>query len=172
VIDKETKILLYSRGFASIFGEWQLTPEAQLGWGTFHESLRFPWPLKPVTIVVKKRNAENKFVQIWNTDVDPASIFVNKAEKVHTEKTFVITGNDEVNDKLDIVILEMDTLPRNGEIQKRAARLSNALLNAEPFNSLKDKINIRALKLLLKIGTQQAPSGVFKRSPLSVSMNL
>lgn len=28
VIDKESKILLYSHGFASIFGEWQTIPEA------------------------------------------------------------------------------------------------------------------------------------------------
>ena len=47
VIDKETKTLLFSRGFASIFGEWQTTPEADKVKGTFHESLRFPWPQKP-----------------------------------------------------------------------------------------------------------------------------
>ncbi len=42
VIDKESKVLLYSRGFASIFGEWQTIPEASEKWGTFHESLRIP----------------------------------------------------------------------------------------------------------------------------------
>ena len=46
VIDKESKILLYSRGFASVFGEWQTIPEAGKVYGTFHESMRFPWPLK------------------------------------------------------------------------------------------------------------------------------
>ena len=42
VIDKESKVLLYSRGFANVFGEWQSTPEAKENWGTFQESLRFP----------------------------------------------------------------------------------------------------------------------------------
>ena len=28
IIDKESKVLLYSRGFASVFGEWQTIPEA------------------------------------------------------------------------------------------------------------------------------------------------
>ena len=41
VIDKESKILLYSRGFASVFGEWQTIPEASEKWGTFHESLGY-----------------------------------------------------------------------------------------------------------------------------------
>src|SRR5919106_1590084 len=36
--------LLYSRGFASIYGEWETTAEAKQISRTFHESLRFPWP--------------------------------------------------------------------------------------------------------------------------------
>ncbi len=47
-------MLLYSRGFASVFGEWQTIPEAAEKWGTFHESMRFPWPLKPVTVILEK----------------------------------------------------------------------------------------------------------------------
>ena len=37
VVDKESKVLLYSRGFSSVFGEWRTTPEADSVWGTFHE---------------------------------------------------------------------------------------------------------------------------------------
>jgi hypothetical protein len=77
VIDRDTRVLLYSRGFANIFGEWQSTPEAEAGWGTFHESLRFPWPGKPVTVIVKKRDAENKFSRIWTTNIDPSYRQVN-----------------------------------------------------------------------------------------------
>ena len=85
VIDQETKTLLYSRGYASIFGEWQWTPEAKKEWGTFHESIRFPWPLNPVTIIVKKRNDQNKFQTIWTRDIDPSSRQVNPADIAHTE---------------------------------------------------------------------------------------
>ncbi|MFC2141046.1 peptidase M64 N-terminal domain-containing protein [Acidobacteriota bacterium] len=55
VIDKESDILLYSRGFASIYGEWETTAEAKKQWGTFHESIRFPWPKKNVKVVLKKK---------------------------------------------------------------------------------------------------------------------
>src|SRR5579862_522161 len=44
VIDRKTNHVLYSRGFASIFGEWQETPEAKEVRRQFHESLRFPVP--------------------------------------------------------------------------------------------------------------------------------
>lgn len=44
VKDAETGTLLYSRGFSSIYGEWETTPEAHTEWGSFQESLRFPGP--------------------------------------------------------------------------------------------------------------------------------
>ena len=40
VHDAATGTLLYSRGFGSIYGEWQTTAEARTAHRTFHESLR------------------------------------------------------------------------------------------------------------------------------------
>ena len=79
ILDKSSGQLIYSRGFASIFGEWQTIPEAQEKWGTFHESLRFPWPINSVQVVMKKRDAQNKFQIIWETEIDPLSRSVNPA---------------------------------------------------------------------------------------------
>src|SRR5438477_11957373 len=79
VIDRATNQVIYSRGFASVFGEWQSTDEAKDRAGTFHESVRFPWPKKAVQVVLKKRDKENAFQQIWSTLIDPDSRFVNKA---------------------------------------------------------------------------------------------
>src|SRR5665647_1995924 len=93
VIDSDSKVLLYSRGFANIFGEWQTIPEAEAGWGTFHESLRFPWPRKPVTVIVKKRNAENKFSRIWTTDIDPSYRQVNPAGRINPYNCLLYTSD-------------------------------------------------------------------------------
>jgi hypothetical protein len=171
VIDKETKTLLYSRGFASIFGEWQTTPEADKVKGTFHESLRFPWPQKPVTVVVKKRNAENKFAEIWNTEVDPANRQVIPAERMHNEKVDIIAENGPANEKLDIVILgDGYSTTEMEKFRNDAKRLSGALLNTEPFKSQSKNINIRAVETLaMQSGVNKPHHGVFKRTPLSVS---
>ena len=56
VRDRTTNRLLYSRGFASIYGEWETTDEAKNANRTFHESLRFPAPQAPVQIILKKRD--------------------------------------------------------------------------------------------------------------------
>ena len=79
VIDRDTNQVLYSRGFASVYGEWETTSEAKERSGTFHESLRFPWPKKEVQVVLKKRDKQNAFQQIWSTVIDPNSRFVNPA---------------------------------------------------------------------------------------------
>ncbi len=55
VRDAATSRVLYARGFCSVFGEWQTTAPAKQRWGTFHESLRFPWPVKPVQVVLQRR---------------------------------------------------------------------------------------------------------------------
>src|SRR5664279_4124686 len=81
VIDRETNQAIYSRGFASVFGEWQTTDEAKEHAGTFAESVRFPWPKKPVQLVVKKRDTSGAFQQIFSTLIDPSSRFVNPSDR-------------------------------------------------------------------------------------------
>ena len=68
VVDAATGTVLYSRGFSSIYGEWETTGEAKDADRTFSESLRFPAPDKPVRIVVKKRDARNVFRDVWTHD--------------------------------------------------------------------------------------------------------
>ena len=53
VRDFTTSQIVYSRGFASIYGEWETTEEAKTVKRTFQESLRFPAPAAPVSIVLK-----------------------------------------------------------------------------------------------------------------------
>ena len=77
MIDRATNRVLYSRGFASIYGEWETTDEAKERFHTFHESLRFPAPAGPVRVVVRKRDAKNAFQEIWSTAVDPKDMFVD-----------------------------------------------------------------------------------------------
>lgn len=172
VLDKESKVLLYSHGFASVFGEWQTIPEASEKWGTFHESARFPWPLKPVTVLLKKRDASNNFITLWSTDVnpDPASREVNPSDLIHTVKVDVILENGPAENKVDIVILG-DGYSKNEmeKFRKDATRLSGYLMNAEPFKSRVNDFNIRAIETPAEVtGVNKPHHGVFKRTPLTV----
>jgi hypothetical protein len=172
VIDSESKILLYSRGFASVFGEWQTIPEAGEKWGTFHESMRFPWPLKPVTLIFKKRDSTNNFVSIWTTDInpDPAARQVNPADQVRTDKVDIIAENGPADKKVDLVILGDGYSKEEMEkFRKDATRLSGYLINTEPFKSRSKDFNIRAIETPGETsGVNKPHHGVFRRTPLSV----
>ena len=172
VIDRESSILLYSRGFGSIFGEWQSTPEASEVWGTFHESVRFPWPLKPVTVILKKRNNLNNFNIVWTTDIDPdpAARKVNPADLVHNEKIYVISENGPAEKKVDLVILgDGYTQTEMEKFRKDAKRLSGFLMSREPFSRHVDDFNIRAIETPSSgSGVNKPHHGVFSRTPLTV----
>ena len=146
ITDQETGSVLYNRGFASIFGEWQTIPEAKEKWGTFHESVRFPWPLKPVKLALQKRNAENQFETIWETQIDPASRAVNPAINQSTFKIFTILNNVNPNENVDIVILgDGYTADEMDKFHADANRLPNALFEVEPFKSNKQKFSVRCV---------------------------
>jgi len=170
IVDKESLMLLYSRGFASIFGEWQTTPEAEEGYGTFHESIRFPWPKKPVNVIMKKRDTVNVFQVIWNTSIDPASRKVNPADIAHSEKIDVIFDNGMAAEKLDIVILgDGYTAAEMGKFRQDAKRMADVLLSREPFLKRKGDLNIRAVETPSQVsGVSRPHPGVFKRTALSV----
>jgi hypothetical protein len=170
ICDTKTKTLLYSRGFGSVFGEWQSIPEAGEQWGTFHESVRFPWPKEPVTLVMKKRNAENKFQEIWTMNIDPASRIVNPAERAHPEKVDVVQENGPATEKVDIVLLgDGYTAADMEKFRTDARRMSEILMSAEPFKSHRANINIRAVETpAAESGVCKPHPGVYKRTPLSV----
>lgn len=169
VVDAESGTLLFSRGFASIFGEWQTTPEAGEMNGTFHESIRFPWPLKPVTIVMKKRDAQNTFQVIWSASVDPASRKANKADIVHMERVNVLYDNGPAAVKMDIVILgDGYTAAEMEKFRSDAKRMAGVLLAQEPFSKRPADINIRAVETPSAVsGISRPHPGLFKRTALS-----
>ena len=97
--------MLYSRGFASIYGEWETTGEAKETSRTFHESLRFPQPGGPVQIVVKKRDAKNAFREVWSTLVDPAGMFVDRSAPPAAGPVIELVRNGDPSRKVDVLIL-------------------------------------------------------------------
>lgn len=162
--------ILYSRGFASVFGEWQTTPDADLQWGTFNESLRFPWPKNPFRIILKKRDGQNRFQEIWATTIDPASRLVNNSPPAKKYKVDVIYENGPASNKVDLVILgDGYTAAEMQKFRSDAKRLTDVLLSREPFKSRAKDFNVRAVETPAESsGVCKPHPGVFKRTPLSV----
>ena len=171
VYDQSSGQLIYSRGYASIFGEWQTIPEAKEKWGTIHESIRFPWPINPVRVVINKRNSQNQFEKIWETEIDPMARAVNPAQPNSTYETFKVLNNGTSNDKVDIVILgDGYTTGEMEKFKQDTKRLTDALFEVEPFKSRKKDFNVMAVETPSEVsGVNRPHPGIFKRTPLSVS---
>ncbi len=171
VRDKKSSTLLYTRGFASLFGEWQTTDDAKTNWGTFHESIRFPWPKYTVEVVLKKRDSLNNFVKIWEKEVNPTSRIVNPAENHTNYKVFKYQDSGPPVNKVDIVILgDGYTADEMNKFERDVVRLADALFGVEPFRARKTDFNVSAVETpSQESGVNKPDPGVFKRSFLSVS---
>ena len=167
--------LIYSRGFASIYGEWETTAEAKTSHRTFHESLRFPWPKQPVTVLVKKRQKDNTFATVWKTGIDPASRFVNRA-RLETQRGKVVSliDNGPPSQKVDLLMIsEGYTAADLPKFEKDARRMLDALFAEEPFRTRRSDFNVRALLLpSAESGVNRPNAGVFRRTPVGAQYNI
>ena len=175
VIDRKTNQPIYSRGFASIYGELESTDEPKQGLHrSFHESLRFPWPKAPVQVVVKKRDRANAFREVWSTVIDPSSRFVTPAETRPIGKVWTVFENGPAATKVDLLILgdgysEADLPKFHADVK----RLTDQLFATEPFKSRRADFNVRAIDLPTeRSGVNRPRTADYRRTPLGVSYNI
>ncbi|SUZ52203.1 uncharacterized protein METZ01_LOCUS5057, partial [marine metagenome] len=174
VIDRTTNRVVFSRGFASIYGEWETTAESREVYRSFHESLRFPWPRMSVQVVLKVRDAENSFHEIWSTVIDPDSRFVTPVDREPMGEVWPIFENGRPSDKVDLLVISEGYAPT--EIPKfhaDATRLVTALFEEEPFRSRRSDFNVWGLDLpSTESGVSRPRAGQFRRTLLSAEYNI
>ncbi len=168
VWDRDTNRVLYSRGFASIFGEWETTGEAVEQHRVFHESLRFPMPDRPVRIALKKRDARNDFFEIWSLVVDPSDMFVDDSEPVSPGPLLELERHGPPAEKVDFLILgDGYTLAERSKFERDARRLIDILFSHEPFKSRRSDFNVWGLcPASAESGISRPSTGVHKRNPV------
>jgi hypothetical protein len=169
VVDAASGQVVYSHGFASMYGEWETTAEAKSMNRTFSESLRFPSVDKPVKIVIKKRDPGNVFRDIWTTSVDPASKFiVRSGAQANAGPLIKLHERGDPAEKLDLLILgDGYTAAERGKFERDARRLMGVLFATSPFKERERDINVWGLVPASKDSGISRPSdGVQKRTPL------
>jgi uncharacterized protein YciU (UPF0263 family) len=171
VRDRATNTLLYSRGFASIYGEWETTDEAKELNRTFSESLRFPAPEKPVQIILKKRDPQNAFREIWTVNIDPADMFVNTAKPLQGGGVIEIERHGDPAKKVDFLILgDGYTAAERGKCEKDAHRLTDILFGTEPFKSRRTDFNVWAIcAVSAETGISRPSTGIHHRSAIGAT---
>jgi len=181
VSDLQTNALLYSRGYSTLFGEWQTTDEAMNGvWKTCQETVRFPFPKRKVVVTFYRRD---KFVasgemmafrEIFSTVIDPNNpTVVHHKKHPKTFTVFDVMINGSLDKKVDILILgdgyaqgDMD------KFRKDAKHFSETLFSYEPFKKHKNDFNVRAIEVIsAESGIDMPDKNVWKNTALGTMYN-
>ncbi|MBA2705541.1 MAG: IgA Peptidase M64 [Blastocatellia bacterium] len=171
VRDQKTKQILYSRGFASIYGEWETTDEAATIKRTFGESLRFPAPDAPVQIVLKKRDAKNEWRDIWSLTIDPKDIFIDRSRQSAPAPLIAIQKMGDPATKVDLLLLGDGYTAREArKFVADARRLLDVLFATSPFKEHRNDFNVWGLcPPAHESGISRPSTGIYHDSPVGAT---
>jgi IgA Peptidase M64/Peptidase M64 N-terminus len=171
VIDRATNRPLYSRGFASIYGEWETTDEASERDRAFHESLRFPEPSGPVQVVLKKRDARGAFREVFQVLVDPKDPAIQRPPAPANVKAWAVLENGRPQDKVDVLLIgDGYTAGEMEKWHKDARAMVGLLFEQSPFKERKSDFNVWAIDVPAdESGVSRPSDGVHRRSPVGAA---
>ncbi len=133
VFDAATDKLIFSKGFCTLFQEWQTTAEAKLTDKSFYQAAIFPFPKNKVRLSIEARQWEGDFKTVYETEIDPVDYFILKEMPFKYEQAEILK-NGSPEKKVDLVILAEGY--RKDEMTKfvdDAKRVTGYLFESEPF---------------------------------------
>ncbi len=175
VYDLQTNMLVFSRGYSTIFGEWQTTDEASRGMArTFSETIRLPYPKRPFQLAIARRDKRMQFHELWSITIDPRDpMQVNKAPTRFAFKTSLLMGNGAPQQKVDIAIIgDGYTTSEMQKLRADAKHFNEAMFATEPFKSYKAAFNVWLVEAVSEEAGIDIPDrNVWKRNILGCRYN-
>jgi hypothetical protein len=165
IFDVKSDSLIFSKGFSTLFEEWQSTAEAKETDKTFYQSAIFPFPKRKIRLEIDSRQRDGNFKTIYKTEINPDNYFILNEKPIQFE-TIEILNNGKPENKVDIVILaEGYTLAEMEKFKEDAKRVTQYLFDEEPFKSEKEKFNVSAvLTPSLESGTDIPGENIYKNT--------
>lgn len=121
-MDRASGREIYSRGFCTLFNEWQSTPEADSVRRSYPESVVFPYPKRPCRIEIFTRNGKGRFEKRFSQNIDPDSYFIERFTP--RCETFEVMYSGNSAQRVDIVLLPEGYGPASGPNSSRPAARS------------------------------------------------
>lgn len=175
VYDYSTNQMIFSRGYSTIFNEWQTTDEANTGvFKTYHETIRFPFPKKKIHLTINRRDKTMQFKEIFSLTIDP-----DDKSKISTDiKNYnfnvkQLMYNGPSNKKVDIVIVG-DGYTKNDleKFRADAKKFNEAMFNTKPFNERKKDFNVWLIEVISEeSGIDKPDANIYKNSALGTTYN-
>ncbi|MBT8400975.1 MAG: IgA Peptidase M64, partial [Rhodothermia bacterium] len=171
VVDPESGSVAWSRSFSSIYGEWETTGEARRMNRTFHESVRLPDQGKPFDLVLKKRGADQQFVEVWRTRIDPGDYLVHEEAAEYADQVVAIEQNGDPATKVDLLLLgDGYTADEHDDFVAKAKELASALFATSPFRERRSDFNVWALApAAARSGVSRPSTNTYRETPFGAT---
>ncbi|MBL4561576.1 MAG: peptidase M64 [Labilibaculum sp.] len=170
LFDVESGKLLYSKGFNSLFQEWQSTAEAKELKRAFYQVNVMPYPKKTVRFVLESRKWDGTMEKIWEYTIDPTNYFIGKEKPMSVPFTKIM-GEGDPEKSVDIAfIAEGYTAGEMVKFRADVKRVAGYLLDVPPFNKYADRFNIYALEAVSEdSGTDIPGENIYKNTAVNTT---
>lgn len=167
VFDEKSNELIFSRGFCTMFEEWQTTTEASKVKKSFMQTVTLPYPKSNIIFKLYSRDWNGEFHQVLEIEIDPKDYFINPEKESWAYKK--IMDNGEPAQKVDLAILaEGYTKSEMIKFEDDAQKLIAYMFNQEPFKEYQSKFNIWLVySESLESGTDIPGKDIYKKTVLN-----
>jgi len=145
VSDLASGKMIYSRGYSTLFQEWQTSDEAKTLARSFYETVVFPYPKKPVKVELQRRNRDGKLEVKFEIKIDPDDYFIREETPAKFDYKKMHDGGDP-NNKVDIVIIP-DGYSKDdmGKFEADVKRFMGYFFSCSPYKENKNNFNFWAV---------------------------
>lgn len=145
VIDQASGTLLYSKGYSSLFIEYQATEEAKTLCGNFPESVLMPLPKRPVRVEIHSRGKDLVWKKTYETSLHPKKDEIAKYD-LGIYPVMIIHNGKSPQKMLDILFLpEGYTAAEMEKFNQDCYRYRDYLFDTRPYGEYRENISIRAV---------------------------
>jgi len=174
IVDKATNRLLYSKGFATIFGEYRTTDDAKNNIKkTYLQTALIPYPKYPFLFIIEGRDKNNLLYPQFTMNIDPKDENIIHEGSRSDDLVYKSIESGGPHDKVDIVFAAEGYKAEDWEkFKKDVDRFTQVIFRAEPFQSHKGKFNVSGVfRASQQRGTDEPTKGIFKNTVLNSSYN-
>ncbi len=145
VLDKASGKVIYSKGYCTLFNEWQGSDEAKTGNCAMPEGFIFPYPKNDVTVEIYSRNKKtDRFEKKFSKDIDVDSYFVRKF--IPAKEVFDVHYTGSPAHKVDVVLLpDGYTAAERDKFEQACREFKEYIFSYAPYTENIRNFNIRAV---------------------------
>ena len=147
MIDPESKKILYTNTFSSLFQEWIVTDEAKKLSKSFEATFLLPFPKENVLIEITLLDNKGNIQATMRHEVSPKDQLIRNLDNRPAMAHEYLLKSDSSEECIDIAIMAEGYTAEEMDIFMKDARTAcDEIFRYEPFAKYKDRFNVIAVK--------------------------